>query len=340
MRMLRRKKTTGKRYGRWLLLSLFMLIFMFFGCAKAQAQEESPTETPTEMPAEPVIITVQIPEGSSTLYYMNEERTKVINKGITLTPGTVEHQVAELLTLLEEELWTEEEKALLTDENPIREFKVDENGLLSLRFSADYSTVPSITDVLRRAAIVKTLCQLYRVNAVEFYIGTQPLLTSSGKPLGMLTADDFIDSTGENTEFYQKVQLSVYFANEAGNALLESNLNVSYDGTLSTEHLILQQLIEGPVLGGMQAVIPEGTTLNKVTIRDGICYVDFNEKFMEKRPGITPEVAVYSVVNSLTELSNVYRVQFFINGAAKKTYYNLDFSSAFERNLEIVEGEQ
>jgi len=334
------EKLTVRRWGRWLLLPLFMLLFMLSGCAGTQVQEEVPTEIPTEAPEEPQIITVQIPEGSSTLYYMNEERTKVINKSITLTPGTVEHQVAELLTLLEEELWTEDEKALITDGNPIVEFKVDENGLLSLRFTADYSTVPTITEVLRRAAIVKTFCQLYRVNSVEFYIGTQPLLTSSGKPMGILSAEDFIDSTGENTEFYQEAQLAVYFSNEAGDALVESNLKISYDGTLSTERLILQQLIEGPVLDGMQAVIPEGTVLNKVTIRDGICYVDFNEKFMEKRPGITPEVAIYSVVNSLTELSNIYRVQFFINGAAKKTYYNLDFSSTFERNLEIVEGEQ
>ena len=90
----------------------------------------------------------------------------------------------------------------------------------------------------------------------------------------------------------------------------------------------------------MQAVIPSGTVLNKVTVRDGICYVDFNEKFMEKRKDITAEVALYSIVNSLTELSNVYKVQFLINGATRKNYQNLDFSSTFERNLEIVEGEQ
>jgi len=90
----------------------------------------------------------------------------------------------------------------------------------------------------------------------------------------------------------------------------------------------------------MQPVIPKGTVLNKVTTRDGVCFVDFNEKFMEKRAGITAEVAIYSVVNSLTELSNVYKVQFLINGETKKTYQNLDFSQPFERNLEIVEGEQ
>lgn len=327
MKKRRKGNSIGNAGGRGVLLLFLMLLLLFPGCA---AQE----------PPERELITVEIPEGSTKIYYLNEERTKVVSENYDRVIGTVDEQVSAMLTALEAILWTEDEKDLITDRNPIYEYKVDENGLLSLRFAADYSTVQSITEVLRRAAIVKTLCQLDNVTAVEFYIGTQPLLTSGGKPVGMLTAEDFIDSTGENTEFYQEAMVAVYFANAAGDALVESNLKITYDGTLSTERLILQQLMEGPVLKEMQAVIPKGTVLNKVTVRDGICYVDFNEKFMEKRAGITSEVAIYSIVNSLTELSSVYKVQFLINGATKKTYGNLDFSSTFERNLEIVEGEQ
>ena len=321
----RKKKYILGRRSRILLLVL--LLFLISGCVAKEVPKEN-------------ITTVELPEATIKLYYLNEERTKVEGQGFYVKNGTVDEQVSEFLTALEDVLWTDDEKNLITDRNPICEFKVDETGLLSLRFSSDYNASPSITEVLRRAAIVKTLCQLEEITAVEFYIGTQPLLTSAGKPVGMLTAEDFIDSTGENTEFYQEAKVAVYFANETGDALVESNLKITYDGTMTTERLILEQLMEGPVLDNMQAVIPKGTLVNKVTIRDGICYVDFNEKFMEKREGITAEVAVYSIVNSLTELSNVYKVQFLINGSTKKTYQNLDFSSTFERNLEIVEGEQ
>ncbi len=323
----KKQKCIAVRRGRRLLLPVLLLVLLMAGCAKEAVPEREP-------------ITVELPEGSTKLYFLNEGRTKVVSENFERVIGTVDEQVSEFLTVLEEVLWTEDEKDLITERNPIYEYKVDENGLLSLRFASDYNATPSVTEVLRRAAIVKTLCQLDGVTAVEFYIGTQPLLTSTGKPVGMLTAEDFIDSTGENTEFYQEAKVAVYFANAAGDALVESNLKITYDGTVSTERLILQQLMEGPVLNEMQAVIPKGTVLNKVTVRDGICYVDFNEKFMEKREGITAEVAVYSIVNSLTELSNVYKVQFLINGAVKKNYQNLDFSATFERNLEIVEGEQ
>ena len=320
------KNRTGC-FGKSFMLFALLFVLLFSGCA----QEAEP---------EPQFITVEFPEGAIKLFYPNEERTKVNGENFDLTPGTLDAMVSEMLTALEEALWTEEEKDLISDRNPIVEYKIDETGLLSLRFATAYPFTNSITEVLRRGALVKTFCQLDGVTAVEFYVGTQPMLTSGGKPVGMLTAEDFIDSTGENTEYYQEAKLSVYFANEKGDALVESNLKITYDGTMSTERLILTQLMGGPVLADMQPVIPQGTVLNKVTTRDGVCFVDFNDKFMEKRTGISAEVAIYSVVNSLTELSNVYKVQFLINGETKKTYQNLDFSQPFERNLEIVEGEQ
>lgn len=321
------EKITGKRRGRIFLLLVFLLLFLMSGCGR---EEDSSPEQKDET----------LPEGMVRLYVMNEERTKVVTEEYALPDDSVDMRVAELLTALEERLWTAEEKNRITDRNPIYEFKIDETGLLTLRFSADYTATSAIIEVLRRAALVKTLCQLDGIAAVEFYVGSQPMLTLAGKPVGILTAKDFIDSTGENTEFYQEAKVVVYFAGLLGDALTEANLKILYDGTMTTERLVLQQLMEGPISDDMLPVIPKGTVLNKVTIRDGICYVDFNEKFMEKREEITAEVAVYSIVNSLTELSNVYKVQFLINGSVRKNYQNLDFSQPFERNLEIVEGEQ
>lgn len=323
----RQKKSIRCSRSRKLLLLVLLLFAVSGGCR----QEKEPEQER---------YTVELPEDSYKLYYMNTERTKVISENFDLGFGTAEERVSKFLSALEEVLWTEDERNLITDGNPIYEYKLDETGLLTLRFSADYTTSPSITEVLRRASLVKTLCQIKQVTAVEFYIGTQPLLLSNGKPAGMLTADNFIDSTGENTEFYQQAHVTLYFAGETGATLVASDLKITFDGTVSTERLILEQMIEGSVLEDMLAVIPDGTVLNKVTVKDGVCYVDFNEKFMEKRDDITAEVALYSIVNTLTELPNIYKVQFLINGATKKNYQNMTFSSPFERNLEIVEGEQ
>ena len=56
--------------------------------------------------------------------------------------------------------------------------------------------------------------------------------------------------------------------------------------------------------------------------------------------GISSEVTVYSIVNTLCELSNVNRVQFTIDGEPQEQYGEMDsFHSVLERNLDIVESE-
>ena len=306
---------------------VILLLLFLIGCMTTQ-QESS-------------LITVDIPKNAIQLYYLNEERTQVISKELSLEKNTVAEQISEILTVLEETLWKEDEKEVISNSNPIQGFILnEETEVLTLSFASDYPFSNSITEILRRAAIVKTLCQVKKVSAVEICIGSQPLMLSNGKPLGLMKEDDFVESTGANTEFYEETIVTVYFANKTGDFLVESNLKVTYNGMVSTERLILSQLMKEPLSSSMQSVIPEGTVLNKVSIQDGICYVDFSEEFMKIREGISPEVVIYSIVNSLTELSNVYKVQFLIDGKVRKMYEDLEFSSYFERNFDIIEGEQ
>lgn len=316
----------GKKKRRY-LFSILLLFLFLTGCMMTQKESS--------------LITVNIPKGATKLYYLNEERTKVISEDLSLKMNTIAEQISDILTILEEVLWTKEEKEFISDSNPIQGFVLnEETEVVTLYFASDYRSSNSITEVLRRAAIVKTLCQLGKVTAVEFYLGSQPFMSANGKPLGLMKEEDFVESTGADAEFCQETEISIYFANKTGDFLVQSNLKVTYSGMVSTERLVLNELMKEPLSSSMQAVIPEGTVLNKVSIRDGICYVDFNEEFMKMREGISPEVTIYSVVNSLTELSNVYKVQFLIDGTIRKTYGDLDFSSYFERNLDIIEGEQ
>ena len=70
----------GHVWSRVVLLSLFMLILLLSACA----EEEAPVRE---------LVTVELPEGSTKLYYLNEERTKVISENFKLSRGTVEEQV-------------------------------------------------------------------------------------------------------------------------------------------------------------------------------------------------------------------------------------------------------
>ena len=69
-----------------------------------------------------------------------------------------------------------------------------------------------------------------------------------------------------------------------------------------------------------------------------MCYVDLGNGFNELLSGISSEVTVYSIVNTLCELANVNRVQFTVDGEPQDKYGEMDsFSSVLERKLDLVE---
>jgi germination protein M len=104
------------------------------------------------------------------------------------------------------------------------------------------------------------------------------------------------------------------------------------------EKLILEQLIKGPATDKVHPTIPPETKLLGVSIKDGICYVNFDEGFLNQTYELTESVPVYSVVNSLLELPNISKVQIMINGETDITYREaIHFDTLFERNVDIVE---
>lgn len=222
-----------------------------------------------------------------------------------------------------------------------------ENEQLTLSFNSEYTKLTATQEVLCRAAIVKTLCQIEGVTYVTFLIEGQPLKDKQDMPVGFMTAEDFIDNTGGETKFEQNVVVTLYFADKTGTKLVETRVKIRYDGAVPIQQLVMEQLIKGPEsIAGVDknkvfATIPDGTALLKATVKDGICYVDLNAAFLKKREHISDEAAIYSVVNSLIEISAVNKVQITVNGEAVSVFGDgspLDIP--FERNLDIVKKEK
>lgn len=234
-------------------------------------------------------------------------------------------------------------KQLLPQGVIIEDYSIDSNGNLTLYFNSAYTNTTGISEILMRAAIVKNLVQIPDIVAVQFYVSGQPLTDSNLNPIGLLTAADFIDNTGGETNYTQQVNLTLYFADSTGDALKSVPVKINYDSTMSVEESIITQLMKGPeeIKGieedNLKKTIPDKTKINKITIKDKTCYIDFSDDFLNKRSDISSLVAIYSVVNTLTELPNVDKVQFSIDGQ-QATLYNdtINFGTVFERNLDIV----
>lgn len=279
-------------------------------------------------------------ENEFQVYYINTKTSVLISERYLPISTTKEQQVQELFSKLKQAPEDLLYKSAVRDNIVINNINFGEDGRLTLDFDPSYSELTGVEEILCRASIVKTLCQIEGVEYIEFNVSGQRLMDSNGEAVGYQFAEDFIQNTGSETNY----KVSLYFSDKSGTSLIESVSDIYYDGTGTIEELVIRQLINGPTEAGMYLTIPEGTVLINVTTKEGICYVDFNEKFLEKVPisddkFVSDEVAIFSVVNSLVELPNlnINKVQFLINGELRKTYRELDgFDGFFERNLKVI----
>lgn len=276
-----------------------------------------------------------------SIYEVNKEETKVTERTIY----TKETDVTELVRVFTDELSRVSDNA---DARPAIPSTITllscsfSEGTVTLDFSADYVTLSRMGEVLSRAAIVRTLTQIEEVKYVTMLVDGNPLLNHSGVPVGVMTAEQFIDNSGNVINTEEIASLALYFTNKDGDKLVKINREVVYSSNIALEKLVVEQLIKG-VSEDEEAysVLNPATEIVAVTVRDGVCYVNLDEDFLVPTTNASAEVVIYSIANSLVELSNVNKVQFFVDGENELTYKEtMPLSEVYGRNLELIEEEQ
>ena len=107
----------------------------------------------------------------------------------------------------------------------------------------------------------------------------------------------------------------------------------------SMEKLVVEQLLEGSRNGNLP-VLPRGTQILNVSITDGVCYVNLDDTFLSGEITVPDNIPVYALVNSLTELKSVSRVQLMVNGSAEVMFHSISLAEPLDRNEGLVAGGQ
>lgn len=270
------------------------------------------------------------------LYYLNKAETKVTMEQYRMQADEPEEAVEELLAKLAGQPQDLTLKPAIGGSVNVLEYSIAE-GQLSIKFDEHYKELSATTEVLTRAAIVRTLTQVPGIDYVSMQIREENLTDAAGNPVGIMSADMFVDNAGAEINAYEKTKLRLYFADESGTKLIEAVRPKIYSSNISMEKLIVEELIHGPNNSEIYPTINPDTKIISVTVKDGICYVNLDDNFLVQPYNITNEVAIFSIVNSLVELPNVNKVQFLINGNTNVMYReNISLTTVFERNLEIV----
>lgn len=205
-------------------------------------------------------------------------------------------------------------------------------------YTDTYKSMDNATEVLYRAAVVKTLTQLPEVDHVMFYVDGAPATYADGTVIGMMSADDFVEASGSNSADIQSADIKLYFANAKGDKLIPMDMNVTYNKNVPIERVVVEQLINGPGISGYYRTLPANVKLLGISVTDGTCYVNLDSTFIDGMVNAAEMVPVYSIVNSLCDIPQIDRVQILINGESNRMYReSISLETKFTNNEDIVQ---
>lgn len=199
--------------------------------------------------------------------------------------------------------------------------------------SEDYLAMKPGEELLARASIVWTLTGLEFVNTVKITVGGRELTKPNGEPMGEMGRKDIVIDATLSPEPVNYAKVKLYFTNADATGLEAEEREIQVNPNEPVEKYVLEQLIAGPQKEGLISTIPAETKIRDIKTVDGICYIDLSSEFVTKHSGgSTGEIlTIYSIVNTLTELNNIKKVQFLVEGEKLEEYKgHLDFSKPFE----------
>lgn len=276
--------------------------------------------------------------GEYYLYYTNQTFTKLGTEVYRAGEEEPSLLADELLEKLQEAPKNMELLPTMPEEVRAIRTQQGDGGQLFVYFNAAYNGMEPIREIMCRAAVVKTLTQIEGVDYVGFYINDQPLMDAANNTINLMSASSFVESSGNNTAELQQVDLTLYFTDETGTKLLETERSVVCSTGISMESLVIEQLLAGCEEEGRYATLPKSAKALSVAMRKGVCYVNFDSAFMNDALNVSDYIPIYSIVDSLTELPNVSRVQISVEGVSNLKFRDsIALEQPLERRLEYIE---
>ena len=134
----------------------------------------------------------------------------------------------------------------------------------------------------------------------------------------------------------RKTIVNLYFLNSDNYELQIETREIDAKKLINNPYeILIYYLMEGPKNKKLLKIIPENTRINNIQKNGDILYLDFSEGFIEEQflGKEQEELIVKSIVNTLTELTEVNKIKILINGEENKGFPDgeLNFNKIFTR---------
>ncbi|MDO4620925.1 MAG: GerMN domain-containing protein [Lachnospiraceae bacterium] len=277
-------------------------------------------------------------EGYKTVYYLNQDADALYLVSYEEPENeTPQQQISELFGRMASIPENADYQKLLPEDVTILSCVLEGNAL-TIDFSNAYKKIDKTREVLVRAGIVRSMVEIEGLNSVSFTVEGEDATSADGLPLGIMTADSFVEAAGRMVNAIQHTSINLYFASADGNTLHKESRSIYYSAGKPLEWAIVERIIAGPMVSGNYATVPANLQIIGVTSANGICYVNLNATFQSSQLTVDDQIPIYSIVNSICDnCSEISAVQFAVEGDSNIVFRSsVDLSTAFSPDLSLV----
>ncbi len=305
-----------------LTLCLLLVSGLLAGCGQNTSTDESESSSTSSL----------------NMYYLNEDATELVTKSYTPTEESPKALLKEMMQVLQSGNDSDNTLSLLPVEVQISTYTITDTTL-TIDFSETYRDMDPSREILARAGIVMLFVQIPGIDYVKFTIDGKDLEDSKGMPISIMNDETFVDYSGGDINTYQYATIRLYFANGDGSMLIPEERTVYFNSNVPLELVVVQQLVEGPSSENLRATLPDTITILGVTSDENSCYVNLGSSFITDALMLKdPSLAIYSIVNSLTEACQVSQVQISVNGETDLLYQDdLSLNQFFKNDPDLIE---
>lgn len=180
--------------------------------------------------------------------------------------------------------------------------------------------------------------------SLTFVTGCGTLETLVNKDGATTSLGDFIGGTKTTLPAVTTVTTSgeaktvaLYFSDSTGKLLVKEQRTLP--STTSVAKETVNEWLKGPAEKSttVLAAVPTNTVLLGILLKEDILTVDLSKEFMQPNAKVSQEVALYGLVNTLTQFSTIKQVQIRIAGTPLTKYGTIDATTLVNK-ASLVKG--
>ena len=240
------RKETGtmkasSRKNMCLILFLLLFCFSVSACSNKETKQDAD----------------EIGDNEYCLYYVSLDSVKLVTQKETFdkTKSAYE-QAKKMLSMLSNVEESLEYKSALPDKVTIQNSFLGNNKVLTVDFSESYNHAVKSTQLLCKAAMVKSLTQISGIDMVEFTVDSQPIIEED-KAVGPLSSDSFVDLQNEK-ENKQTQIVTLYYSNKSGKRLKPTRVCINLKDNVKDQvviYSVVNSLCELPTVSKVSFTI-------------------------------------------------------------------------------------